>query len=134
MLSSYVNVEFIMNFLGHYSVVSYENVHLPTGRPDSPDGNRGKLIMLKITYLFASNKRDRNSLLFIHIIVYSYSRNCRRYDQWNEPLLCLYSLHVCLRPTHHAMDCSSHFGVLLVHDSLDNGMWSNVLWISGGIF
>jgi len=25
---------------GHYSVVSYENVHLPTGRPDFPDGNR----------------------------------------------------------------------------------------------
>ena len=48
-----------MNFLGHYSVVSYENVHLPTGRPDSPDGNRGKLSILKITYFFASNNMIR---------------------------------------------------------------------------
>ena len=37
-------------FVGHYSVVSYENVHLPTGRPDFPDGNRGKLSVLNITY------------------------------------------------------------------------------------
>ena len=58
LLSSHVYVQFIMNFLGHYGVVSYENVHLPTGRPDSPDGNRGKLSVTKITHFFASNNRQ----------------------------------------------------------------------------
>ena len=119
--------------LGHYSVVSYENVHLPTGRPDFPDGNRGKLSVTKITHFFASNKQT-GITFHLYIIVYSYSRNCGRYDQWNEPLLCLHSLHVCLCHSYHAMDCSSHFVMLLVHDCLDDSMWSNVLWIIGRIF
>ena len=120
--------------LGHYSVVSYENVHLPTGRPDFPDGNRGKLSVFNITYFFASNKTDNINLLSIYIIVYSFSRNCGRYDQRNQPLLCLHSLHVCLRHTNHAMDCSPHLALLLLHDCLDHSMRSNVLWIIGWIF
>ena len=75
-----------------------------------------------------------NLFLFIYIIVYSFSRNCGRYDQWNQPLLCLHSLHVCLRHTNHAMDCSPHLALLLLHDCLDHSMWSNVLWIIGRIF
>ena len=54
-------------FLGHYSVVSYENVHLPTGRPDFPDGNRGKLSETKITYFFTYFIVKQTGLTFFYL-------------------------------------------------------------------
>ena len=44
---SCVYIQFIVNILGHHSVVSYENVHFPTARPDFP----GKIFVTIITYL-----------------------------------------------------------------------------------